>query len=431
MIEMARRGACATRSSPRSGTRRTRRGCAAGGTRPARQGARRRRRGRRGHLPRRRRRDRRRVGALRRRPRRGGRQRPGAAAGRRPGPQPLAGRAVRGQPRAPGRRRHRADHRRRRRGRRRDPPRPRVGSARRHPHPVDVAAAPAVPRRPLRPGLGGVRGARHAGARALGRRRHGSLRRARRHLRHRGAVVVGPPAVVPASGPACSSASRGCGSASPSAVRSGRTTCSGRWTSSTTASTARRSSARSSPRTCRCGRASTSTATASIGASNTRRRELARRYEIGVGNIMWGNDFPHPEGTWPHTREWLRKVFCDLPVDETRAMLGGNAATSTASTSTRSRRSPTASARRPTSSARPATTSRSGPTSPPPAGRGSPASATDPSPPHTNVRRCVWRRSVRTFCSDSFIRKVREIEASLCQEGGSRGRRGACGRPVA
>jgi predicted TIM-barrel fold metal-dependent hydrolase len=63
-----------------------------------------------------------------------------------------------------------------------------------------------------------------------------------------------------------------------------------------------------------------------IGASNTRRRELARRYEIGVGNLMWGNDFPHPEGTWPHTREWLRDAFHDIPVDETRAILGGSAA---------------------------------------------------------------------------------------------------------
>lgn len=64
-----------------------------------------------------------------------------------------------------------------------------------------------------------------------------------------------------------------------------------------------------------------------IGASNTRRRELARRYEIGVGNIMWGNDFPHPEGTWPHTREFLANAFCDIPSDETALMLGGNAAT--------------------------------------------------------------------------------------------------------
>lgn len=63
-----------------------------------------------------------------------------------------------------------------------------------------------------------------------------------------------------------------------------------------------------------------------IGASNTRRRELARRYEIGVGNMMWGNDFPHPEGTWPHTREWLASQFNDIPVEETAQILGLNAA---------------------------------------------------------------------------------------------------------
>jgi hypothetical protein len=63
-----------------------------------------------------------------------------------------------------------------------------------------------------------------------------------------------------------------------------------------------------------------------IGASNTRRRELGRRYEIGVGNIMWGNDFPHPEGTWPYTREFLKDRFWDIPVDETAQILGLNQA---------------------------------------------------------------------------------------------------------
>jgi predicted TIM-barrel fold metal-dependent hydrolase len=61
-----------------------------------------------------------------------------------------------------------------------------------------------------------------------------------------------------------------------------------------------------------------------IGSSNTRRRELGRRYEIGVGNIMWGNDFPHPEGTWPYTREFLKDRFWDIPADETAQMLGLN-----------------------------------------------------------------------------------------------------------
>jgi predicted TIM-barrel fold metal-dependent hydrolase len=63
-----------------------------------------------------------------------------------------------------------------------------------------------------------------------------------------------------------------------------------------------------------------------IGASNLEKIELERRYLIGVGNLLWGNDFPHPEGTWPHTREWLRKLFGDIPVDETRQMLGLSAA---------------------------------------------------------------------------------------------------------
>lgn len=59
-----------------------------------------------------------------------------------------------------------------------------------------------------------------------------------------------------------------------------------------------------------------------IGASNTKRRELGMRYEIGIDNIMWGNDFPHPEGTWPNTRAWLQRTFHDIPLDETRRMIG-------------------------------------------------------------------------------------------------------------
>ncbi len=61
-----------------------------------------------------------------------------------------------------------------------------------------------------------------------------------------------------------------------------------------------------------------------IGSSNTRRREIGRRYEIGVDNIMWGNDFPHPEGTWPYTRAFLKERFWDVPFDETEKMLGLN-----------------------------------------------------------------------------------------------------------
>ena len=40
-----------------------------------------------------------------------------------------------------------------------------------------------------------------------------------------------------------------------------------------------------------------------------------------------GERLPHPEGTWPHTREFLANAFCDIPSDETALMLGGNVAT--------------------------------------------------------------------------------------------------------
>ncbi|MFI0406051.1 amidohydrolase family protein [Actinomadura sp. 3N508] len=59
-----------------------------------------------------------------------------------------------------------------------------------------------------------------------------------------------------------------------------------------------------------------------VGASTAKRRELADRHQIGVGNILWGNDFPHSEGSWPHTREWIAYTFADIPEDETRVMLG-------------------------------------------------------------------------------------------------------------
>jgi len=41
---------------------------------------------------------------------------------------------------------------------------------------------------------------------------------------------------------------------------------------------------------------------------------------------MWGSDYPHDEGTFPYTREHLRQLFHDTPVDELQQMLAGNAA---------------------------------------------------------------------------------------------------------
>jgi hypothetical protein len=54
--------------------------------------------------------------------------------------------------------------------------------------------------------------------------------------------------------------------------------------------------------------------------------EIERRHQIGVGNLMWGNDLPHPEGTYPHTRHWITERFRSVPEDEARRILGLNAA---------------------------------------------------------------------------------------------------------
>jgi predicted TIM-barrel fold metal-dependent hydrolase len=63
-----------------------------------------------------------------------------------------------------------------------------------------------------------------------------------------------------------------------------------------------------------------------LGASCMPRREAEMRAEIGVANIMWGSDYPHPEGTWPYTKQQMIETFRDLPERELRDMLGLNAA---------------------------------------------------------------------------------------------------------
>ena len=62
------------------------------------------------------------------------------------------------------------------------------------------------------------------------------------------------------------------------------------------------------------------------GASSPSRQELAGRHEIGVDHLLWGSDYPHYEGTYPHTRKSLRHTLHDVPPQEVRAILGENAA---------------------------------------------------------------------------------------------------------
>ncbi|HEX5588150.1 MAG TPA: amidohydrolase family protein [Acidimicrobiia bacterium] len=51
-----------------------------------------------------------------------------------------------------------------------------------------------------------------------------------------------------------------------------------------------------------------------------RNRELT-----GIDCLMWGNDYPHPEGAFPYSQEWVEKQFAGVPEDEIERMTFGNA----------------------------------------------------------------------------------------------------------
>jgi hypothetical protein len=55
--------------------------------------------------------------------------------------------------------------------------------------------------------------------------------------------------------------------------------------------------------------------------------EAARRAEVGVDRIMWGNDYPHLESSFPYSNQALQLAFATIDPVEVQAMVGGNAAT--------------------------------------------------------------------------------------------------------
>jgi predicted TIM-barrel fold metal-dependent hydrolase len=63
-----------------------------------------------------------------------------------------------------------------------------------------------------------------------------------------------------------------------------------------------------------------------VGASFMSRAECDIRDEIGVDRIMWGADYPHIEGTWPHSLAALREACTGCTAEEIRMMAGETAA---------------------------------------------------------------------------------------------------------
>ncbi|MGE3142771.1 MAG: amidohydrolase family protein [Hyphomonadaceae bacterium] len=54
--------------------------------------------------------------------------------------------------------------------------------------------------------------------------------------------------------------------------------------------------------------------------------EMSLRHQIGVENMLFGTDYPHAEGTWPNTREWLQLALAGVNEHEARLILGENSA---------------------------------------------------------------------------------------------------------
>ncbi|HBA41643.1 MAG TPA: amidohydrolase, partial [Alphaproteobacteria bacterium] len=49
-------------------------------------------------------------------------------------------------------------------------------------------------------------------------------------------------------------------------------------------------------------------------------------HRIGVNNVMWGNDFPHPDGVWPDSQDLLSEQFAGIDAATVRKVTYENAA---------------------------------------------------------------------------------------------------------
>jgi uncharacterized protein len=53
---------------------------------------------------------------------------------------------------------------------------------------------------------------------------------------------------------------------------------------------------------------------------------LAERSFLGVNNLLWETNYPQANSTWPETRDYVNKLFHDVPEAEKATILAGNAA---------------------------------------------------------------------------------------------------------
>lgn len=55
------------------------------------------------------------------------------------------------------------------------------------------------------------------------------------------------------------------------------------------------------------------------------RAGIMTRHLLNIDHLMWGSDYPHTEGTFPHSREQIARDFADVPAQEVCKMVSDNA----------------------------------------------------------------------------------------------------------
>jgi len=55
------------------------------------------------------------------------------------------------------------------------------------------------------------------------------------------------------------------------------------------------------------------------------RADAEIRHEMGVEQVMWGSDYPHDEGTFPHSEAVIDRIFQGISEETKRKIVFENA----------------------------------------------------------------------------------------------------------
>ena len=53
---------------------------------------------------------------------------------------------------------------------------------------------------------------------------------------------------------------------------------------------------------------------------------MGERHILGVDTVMWGSDYPHPDGIWPDSRDFIKRELGDVASATRRKVICDNAA---------------------------------------------------------------------------------------------------------